>query len=158
MPALPPVIRQLQQQGALKMSFVRTVDLTPAERDQPPHRQKLGWQISACHLSPEARNRLISNLMTACDRQTAIRWLGWLSRAVRATRDDAADWDSVFRVFVDLMCPGYPRIAVEMALTRWAETERFWPAWVDLKAILDRETGALRSICQRLNDWQGGAG
>lgn len=38
----------------------------------------------------------------------------------------------------------YPQAAISAALGRWADRNKFWPAWCELKALLDEEVGPRR--------------
>lgn len=77
-----------------------------------------------------------------------------LSKVVKASRSDAADWPGMIKVFMRLLAPAYPKSVVIEVLRHWSETNVFWPAWAELKPVLDRETRAAKIICRRLAEWQ----
>ncbi|MCG8576663.1 MAG: hypothetical protein MI810_17425 [Flavobacteriales bacterium] len=149
---MPVVAAHLMRRGGFSLSLVRSRDLSPAERALPDHRQRVGLHIRNCRLDQHDRQTLIDQACAPADRRLVIAHLGRLAKLIRATREDAADWEGLIRVFTDKIAGHYPAAAVTAVLEDWPDHNRFWPAWCDLKSRLDRESRVLNSLCRQLGE------
>lgn len=103
-------------------------------------------------LDPDEREqalKLVEYALEPADARVILAELARLRALTKARAEDANDLEMLAHVYAEELSR-YPGDVVRAALRSWTRREKWWPAWAELKAELDRMTRKREALCGAL--------
>ena len=98
------------------------------------------YELDQSYIPPSELRRareLIAPLVRGCDKRTALIELTRLKMTTVSKAESQEDLNMRLAVYAEELT-AYPTDCVVQACRKWTRMEKFFPAWAELKEILDR--------------------
>lgn len=106
-------------------------------------------------LDRDGCRRVIDGLSAPAPHSSLIEWLTMCAVLTAPTRDDELSGELKLKAFAQKLSV-YPGDIVRHVLESWPDQSKWFPAWADLKAAIEKHAGIRPMLVDRVRDVIGG--